>query len=226
MSNESFTEFKDSFSYGSRTDLNFKFLKSFSDDEAANFFQGLLIRLGQSVDDGDINRLIDHVVDSQIQGYREPTMWTYDEGPFAALSKPIGESRIGLLTSTGHFVVGHDPEPFGVKEMTQEEATERIQDFLKSAPTLSEIPLDTDDNHLQVRHGGYDIQGVLVDHNVALPLDRMLELDEEGIIGTALSPAYSFVGATAQMRLLSKTGPEWVEIFRQQDMDGMILVPV
>ena len=36
--NESFQGFKDSFAYGSRTDLNFKFLKALSSDEAAEFF--------------------------------------------------------------------------------------------------------------------------------------------------------------------------------------------
>ncbi len=34
-SNESFAEFKNSFAYGARTDLNFKFLKNLSDADAA-----------------------------------------------------------------------------------------------------------------------------------------------------------------------------------------------
>ena len=38
---ETFEEFRTSFSYGSRTDLNFKFLKSASDAEAAAMFQNL-----------------------------------------------------------------------------------------------------------------------------------------------------------------------------------------
>ena len=42
---ESFEDFKKSFSYGSRTDLNFKFLAKLSDDQAAKFFQDLLWKL-------------------------------------------------------------------------------------------------------------------------------------------------------------------------------------
>ena len=36
-SQESFDEFKGSFSYGSRTDLNFKFLAGLSEEDAARF---------------------------------------------------------------------------------------------------------------------------------------------------------------------------------------------
>ena len=69
--NESFVEFKNSFSYGSRTDLNFKFLKALTPAEAADFFQELLWKLGDTLDDGQIGRLIDHVYqDITIQGKR------------------------------------------------------------------------------------------------------------------------------------------------------------
>ncbi|MFK7800948.1 MAG: hypothetical protein AB8G95_04905, partial [Anaerolineae bacterium] len=60
MSNESLEEFKNSFSYGSRPDLNFKFLASFSEEEAGDFFQELLNKLGDTINDGDATRLIDH----------------------------------------------------------------------------------------------------------------------------------------------------------------------
>lgn len=226
MNPETFEEFKNSFSYGSRTDLSFKFLKMMSDEEAALFFQQLLEKLGQSFDDGQFERLVEHVIDGQVQGYIKPTNFTYDDGPFVPLSKPIHDMRIGLLTSTGHFVEGDDPKPFGVENMSQEEAIDRISDFLKVAPDLAEIPLDTPDEQLRVRHGGYDIRGVQTDRNVAFPLDRMVEFGEEGVVGTAVSPAYSFVGAAAQRRLLSKNAPVWLEQFQKQAIEGIILVPV
>ena len=39
---ETFEEFKNSFSYASRSDMNFKFLKSLSEQEAGDFFQDLI----------------------------------------------------------------------------------------------------------------------------------------------------------------------------------------
>ncbi len=226
MSDETFSEFKNSFSYGSRTDLSFKFLKAMSDEDAALFFQTLLEKVGDSIDDGDLTRLIDHVVDAQVSGYSNSNYASYDEGAFTPLTKPVSEMRIGLLTSTGHFVEGDDPEPFGVKDMTQTEATARIMDFLKHTPEVSEVPLETPNEKLQVRHGGYDIRGVQADRNVALPLDRLREFEAEGVIGTAVSPAYSFVGAAAQRRLQSQSLPGWIDTFKAQKIEGAILVPV
>ncbi|MEM7799878.1 MAG: glycine/sarcosine/betaine reductase selenoprotein B family protein [Chloroflexota bacterium] len=226
MSQESFNDFKNSFSYGSRTDLSFKFLKGLSEEEGATFFQDLIKKIGLSIDDGDLSRLVDHVVDGQILAYSKPTTWTYDDGPFTPLTKAVNKMNIGLLTSTGHFVKGEDPNPLGVEQMTQQEATERISDFLKDAPALSEIPLDIDSDALCVRHGGYDIRGVEADRNVALPLDQLRALEKDGAIGSASSPAYSFVGAAAQRRLLKECIPGWIERIKGAKIEGMLLVPV
>lgn len=223
---ESLEDFKNSFSYGSRTDLNFKFLEALSDEEASQFFQELLWKLSDSFDDGNFNRLLEHVFVWQMKAYDGHSRWTYEEGPFTRLKKPISDSTIGLVTSSGHFVEGQDPEPFGVKEMTQEEATERIVDFLKGTPELSVIPMDTPIEMLQVRHGGYDIRSAQADPNVTFPLERLRELREEGVIGGLSPMAFSFLGATSQRKLLNHVGPEWVEGIQGQGVDGVILVPV
>jgi hypothetical protein len=223
---ESFEAFKKSFSYGSRTDLNFKFLANLSDEEAAKFFQNLLWKLGDSFNDGTFDRLVAHVYEWQIQAYSEEGKWIYDQGPFTPLRKPISKSRLALLTSSGHFVAGDDPEPFGVKNMTQTEATERINEFLKTEPKLSTIPIDTPQERLRVRQGGYDIRGAQADPNVVFPLERLLELEKEGRIGELAPVAYSFVGASSQMRLLKQAGPQWVKMFQKQQIDALLLVPV
>jgi hypothetical protein len=223
---ESFQEFRKSFAYGSRTDLNFKFLSGLSDEEAARFFQDLLWKLGDTIDDGAFERLVDHVYQWQIQAYAGEGRWTYDSGPFSPTRKPVSESRLALLTSTGHFVEGEDPEPFGVRHMTQEQAAERIDDFIKTEPTLSHIPIDTPAESLRVRHGGYDIRGAQADPNVAFPLERLLELEQEGHIGELAPEAYSFVGATAQTPLLKHSGPRWANLLQAHGVDAALLVPV
>jgi D-proline reductase (dithiol) PrdB len=223
---ETFEDFKRSFSYGTRNDLNFKFLSALSDDDAAQFFQDLLWKLGDVFDDGDFSHIIDHVIDGQISAYSQAGRWTYDDVPFAPLAKPLAESRLALITSTGHFVDGEDPEPLGVKDMTQSEAIKRIGDFLKSEPTLTAIPLSTPRTKLRVRHGGYDIRGVQADPNVAFPVDRLRELTNEGYIGELLPKAYSFIGATSQLRLLNQAGPKWVGMLKSQEVDAALLVPV
>lgn len=226
LNKESFEEFKDSFSYGMRSDLNFKFIKALSEHEASEFFQELLWELSTSLDDGNLSRLLEHVYKWQVTAYDGHGRWTYEDGPFTRMEKPISESTIGLIASSGHFVEDDDPQPFGVIDMTQEEATGRIVDFLKNEPVLSRIPADTPLEKLKVRHGGYDIRSAQVDPNVVFPLERLRELRDEGLIGELSPTAFSFVGATSQRKLLNRVGPEWVKIFQQSDMEGVILIPV
>lgn len=223
---ETFESFKNSFFYGSRTNLNFKFLEHLPATDADLFFQGLLQRLGEAYDCGNDRRVMAYIIEWQIKGYDQPKGFAYETGPFQALAKPVAESRLGLLTSSGHFVKGQDPEPLGVKNMTQEEATRRVFDFLKEEPQLSSIPIDTPTEQLHVRHGGYDICGSERDYNATLPIQRLRELEKEGTIGELASPVYSFVGACSQKRLLTKTGPRWVALLQEQQLDAMLLVPV
>jgi hypothetical protein len=223
---ESFEAFKNSFSYGSRTDMNFKFLSKLSDEEASTFLRRLLSKIGDSIDDGNYERIRDHVFDWQIKGYRRQEKFDYDNGPFCRPEKPVSRSRLALMTSSGHFVEGEDPEPFGVQNMTQEEAMSRVLDFLKETPSLSRIPIHTPREKLRVRHCGYDIRGAQADPNVVFPVERLAELEKEKIIGELASDAYSFVGACAQKRLLKQTGPLWVRTFMERAIDIALLVPV
>lgn len=224
---ESFAEFRRSFSYGARNDLSFKFLKHMPDNEAAEFFRALLAALGDAYDTGDVAPLIGLTYEAQLAAYAREDMsrWTYDAGPFAPLSKPVSASRLLLMTSSGHFVEGDDPEPFGVPDMTQEEAVARIGDFLREAPVLSAVPRDTGLEALRVRHGGYDVRSVRRDPNVALPRDRLVEAEAAGRIGALAPDILSFPGATAQGRL-KQVLPEWIDRIRGADVDLALLVPV
>jgi hypothetical protein len=211
---ETFEDFKNSFNYGSRSDLNFKFLKNLSDEDASHFFQELLWKIGDSFNDGDFTRIVDHVNETQVKAYAGAGRFSYDETPFTPLRAPLPQLRLGLMTSSGHFVDGDDPKPFGVENMSQKEAETRIDDFLKVEPQLSVIPMNTPEEKLRVRHGGYDVRASMADPNVNFPISRLAELQAEGQIGELASDAYSFVGAAAQLRLLNHTGPEWVKMFQ------------
>jgi hypothetical protein len=229
---ETFKHFKDSFAYGSRTDLSFKFLKGLSTEDAALFFQELLSKIGDSVNDGDLDRLLQHVYEWQVRSH-EPNeedpgtdQWVYEDGPFAPLAKPLSESRVALFTSSGHFVDGDDPEPFGVKGMTQEEACLRTTDFVRAKPLLSTIPADTSNDNLRVRHPGYDIRAAEVDPNVTFPLERMRDIEGEGVFGELAPEAYSFPGIASQLMIIRESTPEWTALLHARDVDAVLMVPV
>lgn len=223
---ETFEEFKNSFNYGSRSDLNFKFLKNLSDEDASRFFQELLWKMGDALNDGDFSRVVEYIYQTQAKAYAGAGKFTYEGSPFTLLRAPLSQLRLGLVSSSGHFVDGNDPKPFGVENMSQKEAEARIDDFLKVEPQLTVIPMDTPEEILRVRHGGYDVRGSKADPNVNFPLSRLRVLQKEGRIYELASDAYSFVGATSQLRLLNHTGPEWVKMFQEKQIDALLLVPV
>ena len=225
MEKESFEAFKNSFSYGSRSDLNFKFFKALSVEEAGEFFQGLLTLVADATDDGDTGRLADYVISWQTHGYNNAGSYSYEDGAFVPLKKPLADSRVALITSTGHFVDGDDPAPFGIENMTHMQAQEHIMAFLKETPKFSYIPAETPNDQLRIVHGGYPVRSAENDPNVALPVDHMRDLETEGVIGT-FAGSWSFSGACAQTPLIRKAGPQLVERLLSENIDAVMLVPV
>lgn len=229
---ETIEDLRRSFSYGSRSNLDFKYLKDLTDDEFGNFLGDLLAAVSQTIDDGDAERVARVAYEWQITGYSghlgDPADFPHrhDDVPMARLTKPLSESTLTLLTSSGHFVDGDDPEPFGVKNMSQAEAESRIGEFIRTPPTLSTIPTDTPTDHLRVRHGGYPVRAVASDHQVALPLEHLRDLEVAGVIGAVSADAYSFTGATSQVRLKKEMAPAWAERLKEEGTDVVLLIPL
>jgi hypothetical protein len=227
--NETLEEFKNSFSYGSRTDLSFKFLKALSTEEAGEFLEHVLNEVGELFDGASPNRLIDLVYDWQMRAYQPAAdgkrPYVYEDRPFTSLAKPLDETMLGLVTSSGHYVEGGAPGPFDIDAMTQDEVIGRIDEFLRAVPGLSEIPRDADPETIRVRHPGYDIRSVSHDLGVAFPRTHLLEAEREGRIGRLADTLYSFVGACSQGRLRKELGT-WVERWQKVGIEALLLVPV
>ncbi len=223
---ESFESFIKSFFYGSRSDLSFKFMSDLSEADASRFLTDLFHDIVDAVDDDNLAKIKNRLIKGQTLGYREQKNFDYDDGPFKPLSQPVSSLKLSLITSSGHFVTGQDPTPLGVENMTQKEAEQRVFDFLKQEPQLSEIPFSSNIKDLTVRHGGYDIRAAQKDPNVSFPFKAMQALTKKGVIGSLTSSAFSFVGACSQVRLLKKTLPAWITRFQKEQADAIVLVPV
>ncbi len=223
---ESFDEFRNSFFYGSRNDLFHKWFKAGSEQLAKTYIQELLRLTGDLIDNGDTQPIVEAIVQAQSEAYAGAGHFQYDTGPFTQLGQPLSESRIALLTTTGHFAEGDDPRPFGKENLTQDEVVKMTGEFGKADPTLSEIPITTTRGQTRVRHGGYDIRAAEADRNTSFPIDRMLELAAEGVIGEFVNPAYSFVGLTSQLRLRKEIAPRWAEKLKAAGAQGAVLIPI
>ncbi len=223
---ETFEEFRKSFFYGSRSDMSFKFLDHLSDEQGADFLQKLFRDVITSIDTGDTDLLKQTVLEGQAAAHAHPDTFSYSEGTFAPFTVNPADAKFTMLTSSGHYPAYNDPEPLGIKEMSQSEAERRIFDFLKEKPVLSEIPFSISPDELKVRHGGYDTRASLEDPNVTFPWQRMNELQEDGVIGRLTENGYSFIGACSQKRLMKDVIPEWIRLMKENGVDGAILIPV
>ncbi len=228
-SGETLEEFKNSFAYGSRNDLSFKFLKRLAPGDAAQFFRLILLEIGELFDGGSPEALIDLAYEWQVRAYQprpdEQRPFTYEDRPFTPLPRSLKDLTVGLVTSSGHFDAGDDPRPFGIEDMTQEQAMERIDDFLRETPGLTAISREVDPSALRVRHPGYDIRSVSRDPGVAFPQAHLIEAETDGVIGRLADEMYSFVGACAQGRIRREV-PAWVERWKAAGIDVLLLVPV
>ena len=229
MPGETFKEYVDSFSYGSRTDLLFKFLKNAPEEAAEQFIQSVLRELGEVSNTGDLSTLFDLIYQAQLAAYSPPgedPRWKYDDAPFAPLTKPLSEMRVGLLTSSGHHVDGEPNAPPELAGYSQEEATKRTAEYGRAKPFLSAVPIDLPLEKLAVHQPGYDLRAALKDRNTVLPIDRMKELEAEGVIGEFAQTAYSFIGLTSQIRLSKEDAPKWAERAKTDGWKAAVLVPV
>lgn len=229
---ETIAELRKSFFYGSRKNLNYKFVNDLSDSEFGDFLEEYFGASSKVIDTGDPSAMAEVHYRWQVHAYRghlgDPANFAHrhEDTPWAPMTKPLSESRVALITSSGHFVDGDDPKPLGIENMTQDEAEDRIMETIKEPPSLSVIPSDTPFEQIRVRHGGYPVEGAAVDPQVVLPLRIMESLAADGVIGEFADTSYSFVGAAAQGPIKKRIGPEWADMLKAAEIDAVLLVPI
>ncbi|MBA3372367.1 MAG: hypothetical protein H0T98_02405 [Euzebyaceae bacterium] len=219
----SFEEFRQSFYYGSRADMQFKYLARMSDDAAADTIAALLRKLGEVFDTGDLDDLRQVAFEAQVSAYAPPESVEpdVDDAPFTPLPADLPDLRLALISAGGVFVVGDDP--MGPDGPTQQEALALIKEFLRGAPTLSRIPVDTPPEQLTARHPGYDAATAQRDIETVFPLTHLRAIADDGRIRLT-DEHYAFTGATSHTRLRKEMAPQWAEHMAARDVDAAFLV--
>jgi D-proline reductase (dithiol) PrdB len=105
--------------------------------------------------------------------------------PWSPLTRPLNQSRFGLVTSGGLYHTGHEP-PFDLERERREPAW--------GDPSFRTLPTDMDPAEVGVSHFHIYQEDVLEDMNILLPIQRFHELAEQGQIGGLARHAYSFMG--------------------------------
>ena len=132
------------------------------------------------------------------------------------------ECKVPLISTGGLYLKGADP--FGPDAHSQEEAIPRIQEYVRRAPGAMHHPAGCPAGGDPRPPPGLRYSRHLRDYNVIFPVDRLKELQAEGVFGELAEENYSFVGATSQKRLLAEAAPAWAERLKEEQIDAVLLV--
>jgi D-proline reductase (dithiol) PrdB len=96
-------------------------------------------------------------------------------------------------------------------------------------PSFREIPAAISPFLLEMnqRSWSFDHTGILRDRNLALPLDRLREMQQRGEIGAIAPHHYSFMGSiVSPSKLIKETAPEVASRLTADAVDVVLLTPV
>jgi len=143
-------------------------------------------------------------------GEEEP-VWT----PFA---KRLAEARITLLTSAGLYLRG-EQSPFDAERERREPTW--------GDPSWRRIPQAVATDGLGMSHLHVNSADVLADHGVALPTLALAELVADGRVQAATDHVSVMGYQQEGLRdWRTQTGPEIIEMLRDERSDGVVLAPV
>jgi D-proline reductase (dithiol) PrdB len=224
----SLKDFAASLYHAERVDNFFKFLKNFSEQDLADFVQGLLRQVGDAIDDGSTDALARFVQQGQVAAYvptQIPTPFRPDfpDAPFSPLRKPLREATVALFSSGA--IYRDDQEPYYPADLTYEQAVRDVRKATERFPSLRVIPAETPEGRLRVGHVAYDIRAAQKDINVIFPLTRFHELAQEGVIGALAQRNYSYHGLTTIPRLMQESAPQWAQMLKDDGVDAVFLTP-
>ncbi|MFQ5656993.1 MAG: glycine/sarcosine/betaine reductase selenoprotein B family protein [Candidatus Methylomirabilales bacterium] len=133
--------------------------------------------------------------------------------PWTPLQKPLRESSIAMVTTGGVHLKSQSP--FNMEDP-------------EGDATFRTFPADVDQANLTITHKYYDHSAADRDINVVLPIDRLRELRDEGLIGGIAPTLYSFMGhidGPHLKTLMEETAPEVADHLRRERAEAAFLTP-
>ena len=131
---------------------------------------------------------------------------TSDAIPWSPLRRPLREATVALVTTSGVHL--RDDRPFE----------------LESDPTFRVIPRGAEAGELAISHRAYDRTDALRDVNLVFPLQRLRELEAEGVIGRVADWHYGF-GLVLRGADLVAPGREVGRLLGRAHVDLALFVP-
>ena len=143
------------------------------------------------------------------EDFRGPIPWT-------PLSRSLKQATLSLVTSAG-ISLKTDP-PFDMEREKRE--------AIRGDRSFREIPRETTEKEIDVNHLHINTSYIKQDINVILPLQRMAEFEQEGLIGRLAPTAYSFYGFQWQNTdFLNEAIAPISKKMKQEGVEAVLLTP-
>ncbi|HLZ60820.1 MAG TPA: glycine/sarcosine/betaine reductase selenoprotein B family protein [Ktedonosporobacter sp.] len=126
--------------------------------------------------------------------------------PWTPLSCPIASATVAIVTTSGVHLTAD--KPF----------------LLDSDSSFRVLPRDAKVADLTITHQAYDRTDALRDINLVFPLERLRELEAEGVIGQVADEHFGF-GFCRSAKALLAPGREVARRLAQAHVDLVLLVP-
>jgi D-proline reductase (dithiol) PrdB len=132
--------------------------------------------------------------------------------PWTPYTGNSSEQTIALVTSGGLYLKDSQA-PFNTTS-------------IHGDPSFREIPKTARQKDFGIAHAHYDHSLAEQDINVIFPLERLIELERERIIGRVAETHYSFSYVNDVVTLLSEYVPPLLQKLKAAAIDILLLVPV
>lgn len=136
----------------------------------------------------------------------EPTPWSPP-------AKPLRDCKLALVTTSG--VHHSDQPPFDMQDK-------------EGDPSFRVIDGATIGSDYRISHDYYDHSDAERDLNIIFPIDRLRELQQEGVIGQLADSHYSFMGHIDGRHiatLIGRTARQVAQKLKQDGVDVVLLTP-
>ena len=141
-----------------------------------------------------------------------PYRWYYADDPpaFTPLGIPLAESRVGVLSTSGAYVVG------------------QIAYYYKDDTSIRAIPKTTPSDQIHFSHITENyLTDPRKDPDCILPIQALCEAEKDGRIGELAPDLFSCMGGIySQRRVREETIPELSARFQEQAVDIALLIPM
>ena len=135
-----------------------------------------------------------------------------DNIPWTPFTGNPSHLTFGLITSGGLYLKTSQP-PFDTTS-------------IHGDVSFRELPKSVRPQDIGIAHRHYDHSLAEQDINTIFPIQRLIELEQEGIIGRLAPINYSFSYVNDVVTLVQKSIPELIFRLKSQGIDALYLVPV